>query len=108
MHIFFTNIQFCFPIKVGFNNCNEHTSFIKIKLEAISEGKGRITFHVDTLPKEEGEFYQFVYVSQGKQIRGASVPFQFKFGDVNELIEDEEQDAIVIKLITFQITTKKT
>lgn len=51
----------------------------------------------DVIPKEDGEFYQFVYVSQGKQLRGASVPFQFKQNDLCEFIEEEEQDAIVVK-----------
>ena len=68
---------------------------LKIKLDAISEGKGRLTFQVDSM--EEGEFYQFVYVSQAKQIRGASVPFQFKRGEVSEFVEEDEQDAVVIK-----------
>ena len=49
------------------------------------------------LPKDDGEFYQFVYVSQGKQILGASVPFQFKGNVSCEFIEEDEQDAVVVK-----------
>ncbi len=49
------------------------------------------------MPKEDGEFYQFVYVSQAKQIRGASLPFQFKQNDLCEFFEEEEQDAILVK-----------
>ena len=56
------------------------------------------------MPKEDGEFYQFVYVSQAKQIRGASVPFQCKGNVSCEFIEEEEQDAVVVKLdLTFSI-----
>ncbi len=56
-----------------------------------------LSFQVEVLPKEEGEFYQFVYVSNGKQIRGASVPFQFKFEDCTEYSDEEDNDAVIVK-----------
>ena len=52
---------------------------------------------VEVLPKDDGEFYQFVYVSNGKQIRGASVPFQFKLDECSEFSDDEDKDAVVVK-----------
>ena len=59
----------------------------------------QIYFKVEVLPKEDGEFYQFVYVSQLKQIRGASVPFQFRVNadECTEFSDDEDRDAVVIK-----------
>lgn len=51
----------------------------------------------DKLPKDDGEFYQFVYVSQNKQMRGASVPFQFKKARLSDYVEIEEQEAIIYK-----------
>jgi hypothetical protein len=51
----------------------------------------------EKLPKDDGEFYQFVYVSNAKQIRGASIPFQFKKTHLSDYIEIEESEAVVIK-----------
>lgn len=83
--------------KVGFTNCNEHVCIIPVNVDLIKDGKGKIIFSAEILPKEDGEFYQFVYVSQAKQIRGASVPFQCKGNVSCEFIEEEEQDAVVVK-----------
>jgi hypothetical protein len=49
------------------------------------------------MPKDDGEFYQFVYVSHSKQIRGASIPFQFKRSHLSDYVEIEEIEAIVYK-----------
>ena len=57
------------------------------------------------MPGDDGEFYQFCYVSSSGQIRGASTPFQFKSpsaGDFVEL-EDEEADMLVIKSKTIYL-----
>ena len=59
----------------------------------------------ESLPKDDGEFYQFVYVSQAKQIRVASVPFQFIPGHESaptaekeqRIVSEDEQDTVVIK-----------
>jgi hypothetical protein len=59
--------------------------------------KGKIMFPIEVLPKEDTEFYQFVYVTNGKQIRGASVPFQFKTEEFSGYSDDEDQDAIIVK-----------
>jgi len=83
--------------KVGFTNCNEHLCIVPVSVDMIKDGKGKFTFQAEMLPKDDGEFYQFVYVSQGKQIRGASVPFQFKGNVSCEFIEEDEQDAVVVK-----------
>jgi hypothetical protein len=49
------------------------------------------------VPIDDGEFYQFVYVSHSKQIRGASIPFQFKRSHLSDYVEIEEMEAIVYK-----------
>jgi len=65
--------------KVGFTNLKEYVLMKPINVELLTkEKKGKLVFEGQQLPKEDGEYYQFVYVSQGKLIRGASIPFQFK------------------------------
>ncbi len=49
------------------------------------------------MPKDDGEFYQFVYISNSKQIRGASIPFQFKRTHLSDFVEVEDQESVVIK-----------
>ncbi len=51
----------------------------------------------DLIPRDDGDFYQFVYVSHTNQIRGASLPFQFKRAHLSDYVEVEEQGAIVYK-----------
>lgn len=47
----------------------------------------------ERLPKDDGEFYQFCYVSSTGCIRGASTPFQFKRPCADDFVEvDEETD----------------
>lgn len=55
-----------------------------------------------SLPKDDGEFYQFCYVTNAGQVRGASTPFQFKQPSAKEYIavEDEDNDIMVIKTRT--------
>ncbi len=51
------------------------------------------------LPKDDGEFYQFCYVSSSGHVRGASTPFQFKRPSSDDFveIEDEDNDMMIIK-----------
>ena len=48
------------------------------------EKKGKLVFD-GQLPKLDCEYYQFVYVSNGKVIRGASIPFQYRRCEVPEM-----------------------
>ena len=54
------------------------------------------------MPSDDGEFYQFCYVTSTGHVRGASTPFQFKVPFVDELIEieDENGELLVIKTKT--------
>ncbi|XP_041372370.1 tax1-binding protein 1 homolog [Gigantopelta aegis] len=64
-----------------------------------TEAEGEILFQAHTLPKEDGEFYQFCYVSSSGQVRGASTPFQFKEPCADDFVEfdEEEMDMLVIR-----------
>ena len=52
------------------------------------------------LPKDDGEFYQFCYVSGKGYVRGASTPFQFKKPQTDDYIEVEEDDMMMVKPAT--------
>jgi len=54
------------------------------------------------MPKDDGEFYQFCYVNNSGNIRGASSPFQFKHSTHDDLIEieDENGELLVIRTKT--------
>ena len=57
------------------------------------------------LPKDDGEFYQFCYVSSTGHVRGASTPFQFKKPSADDFItiEDEEDGMMVVKSKTVAL-----
>ena len=60
------------------------------------------------LPNEDGEFYQFCYVTRNGQIRGASTPFQFKEPGAFEFveIEDDENDILIVTSKTLALQTE--
>ena len=76
--------------KVGFVHYTEYLCAKPVNVDkmttAPNKSKGTVVFDADMLPcststssdeYEHDDFYQFVYVSHTKQIRGASIPFQF-------------------------------
>lgn len=70
--------------------------------------EGKIIFPAHKLPKDDGEFYQFCYVTSAGQVRGASTPFQFRQASVDDLIEieDENGELLVIKTKTALLEEK--
>lgn len=51
-----------------------------------------LTFLGYYLPNDDGEFYQFCYVTHKGEIRGASTPFQFRASSpVEELLTMEDE-----------------
>lgn len=86
--------------KVGFSDCSDYTC--NLPVDKVTDNKGKVVFPIEILPKEDGEFYQFVYVSNGKQIRGASVPFQFKLDESSEYTDEEDNDAVIVKFETVE------
>ena len=83
--------------KIGFQVYKDHVCIEPIDVDAIKEGKGKVVFPGDDLPKDDGDFYQFIYLSQSKQVRGASIPFQFKKIHISDFVEVEEPEAVIIK-----------
>ena len=57
------------------------------------------------LPNDDGEFYQFCYVSSARQVRGASTPFQFRKPGADDFVEveDEETNMLVIRSKTIYL-----
>ncbi|XP_045210114.1 tax1-binding protein 1 homolog isoform X2 [Mercenaria mercenaria] len=64
-----------------------------------------VMFPAHKLPKDDGEFYQFCYVSSSNQIRGASTPFQFRRPGADDFVEveDEETNMLVIRSKTIYL-----
>ena len=54
------------------------------------------------MPREDGEFYQFCYVTSKGLVRGASTPFQFRQPGLDDYVEveDMEDDIMVVKTRT--------
>lgn len=85
--------------KVGWQSSGEHytyewSPFINVQEERKATAN-RVVFHAKYLPKSDEEFYQFCYVTNSGEIRGASVPFQIKDKtDVSDFefceVEDDE------------------
>lgn len=69
------------------------------------EADSSVLFPAHKLPKDDGEFYQFCYVSSSNQIRGASTPFQFRRPGADDFVEveDEETNMLVIRSKTLYL-----
>lgn len=51
------------------------------------------------VPGDDGEFYQFCYVTHKGEIRGASTPFQFRVSSPTDdllTMEDDNSDILVV------------
>lgn len=85
--------------RVGFIQSKDYYAYQIINLNEINKenNKGSIVLQADKLPKDDCEFYQFVYVSHGKQIRGASIPFMFKRSYATDFVQIDEHEAVIIK-----------
>ncbi|KAL5010509.1 hypothetical protein ScPMuIL_012814 [Solemya velum] len=70
--------------------------------ETGKEATGHVLYQSYRLPGDDGEFYQFCYVSNSGQVRGASMPFQFRQPHADDYVEimDEESDMMVIRCKT--------
>jgi predicted nucleic acid-binding Zn-ribbon protein len=89
--------------KVGWRSSSDYVCYgwspIPPNYAAGKEFTNRVTFPGSKLPKDDGEFYQFCYVSGSGQVRGASTPFQFKHPMTDDFIEieDENGELLVIR-----------
>jgi len=44
------------------------------------------------LPHDDGEFYQFCYVTESGRVHGASTPFQFEHAMTDDTSENEDEN----------------
>uniref|UniRef100_A0A8C6JBQ8 Uncharacterized protein n=1 Tax=Melopsittacus undulatus TaxID=13146 RepID=A0A8C6JBQ8_MELUD len=101
--------------KVGWNTARDYYTFLWSPMpENYVEGSTVncvLTFQGYYLPNDDGEFYQFCYVTHKGEIRGASTPFQFRTSSpVEELLTMEDEgnsDMLVVTtkagLLEFKI-----
>ncbi|XP_062425241.1 tax1-binding protein 1 isoform X2 [Rhea pennata] len=101
--------------KVGWSTARDYYTFLWSPMpENYTEGSTVncvLTFQGYYLPNDDGEFYQFCYVTHKGEIRGASTPFQFRTSSpVEELLTMEDEgnsDMLVVTtkagLLEFKI-----
>ncbi|XP_071889620.1 tax1-binding protein 1 isoform X5 [Anas platyrhynchos] len=101
--------------KVGWSTARDYYTFLWSPMpENYVEGSTVncvLTFQGYYLPNDDGEFYQFCYVTHKGEIRGASTPFQFRTSSpVEELLTMEDEgnsDMLVVTtkagLLEFKI-----
>ncbi|XP_064023087.1 tax1-binding protein 1 isoform X2 [Pogoniulus pusillus] len=82
--------------KVGWSTARDYYTFLWSPMpENYVEGSTVncvLTFQGYYLPNDDGEFYQFCYVTHRGEIRGASTPFQFRTSSpVEELLTMEDE-----------------
>ncbi|XP_074538811.1 tax1-binding protein 1 homolog B isoform X2 [Halichoeres trimaculatus] len=94
--------------KVGWSTARDYYTFLWSPLpENYVEGAAvnrTVVFQGYYVPNDDGEFYQFCYVTHKGEIRGASTPFQFRANSPSEdellTVEDECNSDILV------VTTK--
>ncbi|XP_066539913.1 tax1-binding protein 1 homolog B isoform X2 [Hoplias malabaricus] len=94
--------------KVGWSTARDYYTFLWSPLpDNYSEGNAvnrSVVFQGYYVPSDDGEFYQFCYVTHKGEIRGASTPFQFRANSPTEeellTVEDEGGSDILV------VTTK--
>ncbi|XP_048366836.1 tax1-binding protein 1 isoform X1 [Sphaerodactylus townsendi] len=101
--------------KVGWSTARDYYTFVWSPMpENYAEGSTVncvLSFQGYYLPNDDGEFYQFCYVTHKGEIRGASTPFQFRTSSpVEELLTMEDEgnsDMLVVTtkagLLEFKI-----
>ncbi|XP_061124055.1 tax1-binding protein 1 homolog A [Syngnathus typhle] len=91
--------------KVGWSTARDYYTFLwspmPEKYEPGSTVHTTVVFQGYYVPKSDGEFYQFCYVTHGGDIRGASTPFQFRSATPNEELltvseDDSNSDILVV------------
>ncbi|XP_051926291.1 tax1-binding protein 1 homolog A isoform X1 [Hippocampus zosterae] len=91
--------------KVGWSTARDYYTFLwspmPEKYEPGSTVHRTVVFQGYYVPKSDGEFYQFCYVTHGGDIRGASTPFQFRSATPTEELltvseDDSNSDILVV------------
>lgn len=91
--------------KVGWSTARDYYTFLWSPMpenyEAGSTVHRTVVFQGYYVPKSDGEFYQFCYVTHSGDIRGASTPFQFRAATPTEELltvteDDSNSDILVV------------
>ncbi|XP_023565643.1 tax1-binding protein 1 isoform X2 [Octodon degus] len=91
--------------KVGWSTARDYYTFLWSPMpEHYVEGSTVncvLAFQGYYLPNDDGEFYQFCYVTHKGEIRGASTPFQFRAASpVEELLTMEDEGSSDMLVVT--------
>ncbi|XP_038653198.1 tax1-binding protein 1-like isoform X2 [Scyliorhinus canicula] len=100
--------------KVGWSTARDYYTFLWSQVpENYAEGisfNRVIVFQGYYLPNDDGEFYQFCYVTHKGEIRGASTPFQFRVptptDDLLTMEDDTNSDMLVVTTKTSFLEQK--
>ncbi|XP_067824852.1 calcium-binding and coiled-coil domain-containing protein 2-like isoform X2 [Heptranchias perlo] len=88
--------------KVGWSTARDYHTFVWSPLpkeDSQVERQQQVTFEAYYLPKDNIDFYQFCYVTQKGEIRGASTPFGFRLTSSSmseNLDSDSSQEMLII------------
>ncbi|XP_069785531.1 tax1-binding protein 1 homolog B-like [Narcine bancroftii] len=88
--------------KVGWSTARDYHTFVWAPLpkeDSHVERQQQVTFEAYYLPKDDNDFYQFCYVTQKGEIRGASMPFGFRLAGCStpdQLESDYSQEMLII------------
>ncbi|XDV34275.1 hypothetical protein PO909_004449 [Leuciscus waleckii] len=101
--------------KVGWSSARDYYTFLWSPMpENYAEGSTvhrTIIFQGYYVPRSDGEFYQFCYVTHTGEIRGASTPFQFRpatpTGEELLTVEDEGNSDILVRVEEVQQECKE-
>ncbi|XP_046733976.1 tax1-binding protein 1 homolog [Diprion similis] len=85
---------------VGWSSIKDYIVFEWAPVPARDERDLTVVFKAIDLPKDVNEFYQVCYVSNEGAVCGASVPFQVRIPNNEELTCDLEEDMVVVRSST--------
>ncbi|XP_078280698.1 uncharacterized protein LOC144607627 isoform X1 [Rhinoraja longicauda] len=97
--------------KVGWSTARDYHTFVWAPLpkgDGHVERQQQVTFEAYYLPKDENDFYQFCYVTQRGEVRGASTPFGFRVMSHNTPERLESDSAQEMLIITTQEKQEET
>jgi len=98
--------------RVGWSSSRDYVYFLWAAPPADptveNDVESAVMFQAHTLPADDGDFYQFCYVSSSGHVRGASTPFQFRRpgSDDYVAVEDEDDDMMIVKTKTRVLEDK--
>lgn len=96
--------------KIGWEAPHQYIKYewATVPEEEDKNGDLSVLFRAQDLPMDDGEFYQFCYISAEGFVRGASVPFRFRSPLTDDLIEieDSDNDLLIIRSRTAVIEEK--